>query len=243
MKRTFHIVANWKMNRPSRGVEHFCRELHRENFSCNVWVAPQAMDILALLSTNIDVKIGAQNCSEHDHGAFTGEISPRYLKEMGVHFVIIGHSERRRLYNENDNTVLAKLHAIYKNCLTAVFCVGETLEEREKGLTESVVKKQLEGLEVSENLVIAYEPIWAIGTGKTATAEQAQEIHSFIRDTLDCREIIILYGGSLKPSNAKEILSCPDIDGGLVGGASLDPSSFGDICRTADQLGASSIHM
>ena len=226
------------MNRPPCGVENFCRELFKEEFSCHVWIAPQFIDIPALLSMGVaGVKVGAQTCSEHNQGAFTGETSPHLLKDTGVHFVLIGHSERRLLYGEDHDRVSAKLSAAYKNGITPVFCVGETLEEREKGLTESVVKKQLEGLEVRENLIIAYEPVWAIGTGKTADADCAQEVHRFIRNTLGGRrELTILYGGSLKPANAKEIFSCPDIDGGLIGGASLDPVSFGDICRTADQL-------
>ncbi len=232
-------MANWKMNRPPCGVENFCNKFHMEDTSCNVWIAPQTVDIPALLSTCSGVKVGAQNCSEHDYGAFTGEISPLTLKDIGVHFVLIGHSERRRLYGENHHSVLAKLHAAYKCRLTAVVCVGETLEERERGLTESVVTKQLEGLEVRENLVIAYEPIWAIGTGRSATPHEAQDVHDLIRKILGRRELIILYGGSLKPSNAEDILSCPDIDGGLVGGASLNPVSFREICRVADRLNCS----
>lgn len=185
------------------------------------------------------IKVGAQNMHWEESGAFTGEISGPMLKALGVHYVILGHSERRAYFNETDETVNKKVHAALKHGLVPIVCVGEHLEEREQGQTEAVVKKQVEaafeGLSEDEaaSVVIAYEPIWAIGTGKSSTAEDANEVIAFIRQTIAekcgqraAEQIRIQYGGSVKPDNVKEYMSQSDIDGALVGGASLEPDSY-----------------
>ncbi len=189
------------------------------------------------------ISVGAQNCAEADSGAFTGEVSAEMLSDLGASMVIIGHSERRTLYGETDDVVLRKTRKALDNGLIAVVCVGETLEERQGGKAEEVVGAQM-SLLISEltdadwkNVVIAYEPVWAIGTGETATPEQAQAIHAFIRGLLTERSADLaaatrlLYGGSVKAANAAELFSQQDIDGGLVGGASLDVDEFLGICR------------
>lgn len=186
-----------------------------------------------------ELKVGAQTMHFEESGAFTGEISPVALKDLNVEYVIIGHSERREMFNETDETVNKKTHAAFKHGLTPIVCVGETLEERESGKTNEIVttqvKKALEGLseEQVKETVIAYEPIWAIGTGKTSSAEDANEVCSEIRRTVSSTfseaaadRVRIQYGGSVKPSNIKEFMAQPDIDGALVGGASLEPASF-----------------
>lgn len=192
------------------------------------------------------VRLGAQNMYFEDKGAFTGEISADFLKQAGCEFVIIGHSERRKYFGETDQGVNEKIKKALSTGMTPIVCVGETLEERERGETEQIVKREvsaaLEGQSGKENIVFAYEPIWAIGTGKTAKPEEANSIHRFIRDIardgfgMDDTGLIILYGGSVKPSNAEELLSQPDIDGSLVGGASLDAQSFAEIIKTASKL-------
>ena len=183
--------------------------------------------------------VGAQNVADHESGAYTGEVSARMLASCEIDYCIVGHSERRAYYGETDQTVAAKVDLLLANGLKPIVCVGEVLEEREAGRQFDVVKTQVEGglfhldAEQIKNIVIAYEPVWAIGTGKTATPEQAQEMHAHIRSLLANRwgkevadEISILYGGSCKPSNAKELFACPDIDGGLIGGASLKADDF-----------------
>ncbi len=192
------------------------------------------------------VKVGGQNLDYHTSGAYTGEISGPMLKDAGCEYVIVGHSERREYYSEDDDLVARKFEAAQEHGLIPILCVGESLEARESGDTESVVEHQLDavlehkGIEAFKNAVIAYEPVWAIGTGKTATPEQAQEVHKFIRDKLagldasvaeGCR---ILYGGSMKPDNAQELISQADIDGGLIGGASLKAEDFLGICTAAN---------
>jgi triosephosphate isomerase len=192
------------------------------------------------------VAMGAQNVSHHDSGAFTGEISPAMLKDMGCDYVIIGHSERRALYGEDDAVVADKLIAVSKSGLKPIFCVGELLEERQQGETEAVVARQLDavlnkagGLAALANAVIAYEPVWAIGTGMTATPDQAQSVHAFIRQRLAAHDgalaqkMRLLYGGSVKGDNASELFAQKDIDGGLIGGASLKAGEFLAICRAA----------
>ena len=181
---------------------------------------------------------GAQNLSEHASGAYTGEVAGPMLKDFGCAYVIVGHSERRTLYGESDQVVARKYAAARKVGLKPILCVGETLEERDQGVTEAVVGRQLkavldlEGIASFADAVIAYEPVWAIGTGRTATPQQAQDVHAFIRaqlaalDPALASQVRILYGGSVKGSNAGELLAMPDIDGGLVGGASLDPKDF-----------------
>ena len=197
-----------------------------------------------LLTETQSIKVGAQNMYWERSGAFTGEISPAMLRELFVRYVVLGHSERRALFGETDAIVNRKVHAAYEEVLRPILCIGETLEQRERGEIEKVLSSQLRGSlanvaakELHET-VIAYEPVWAIGTGKTASAAQAQEAHAFIRKTLGemsdeatADKVRIQYGGSVKPDNARELLSQPDIDGALVGGASLDPRSFAQIVK------------
>ncbi|HSD61340.1 MAG TPA: triose-phosphate isomerase [Burkholderiales bacterium] len=190
-----------------------------------------------------DISWGAQDVSEHAKGAFTGEVSAAMLKEFGCRYVIVGHSERRALYGEDDRTVAAKFIAAHGAGLIPILCVGETLEQREAGATEGVVSRQLDavadaaGVGALSRAVIAYEPVWAIGTGRTATTQQAQEVHDLLRrrvagrDRSVASELRILYGGSVKAANAGDLFAMPDIDGGLVGGASLAPEEFLAICR------------
>jgi triosephosphate isomerase (TIM) len=191
------------------------------------------------------VSWGAQNVSEHDAGAYTGEVSGAMLKEFGCRYAIVGHSERRSLYSEDDGKVAAKFLAARRAGLTPILCVGETLTERESAATESVIRRQLgavldaAGAAALAESVLAYEPVWAIGTGKTATPQQAQEVHAFIRGRVAERSrdvaqgLTILYGGSVKSGNARELFAMPDVDGGLVGGASLVAADFVAICAAA----------
>ncbi len=186
---------------------------------------------------------GAQSLSEHDAGAYTGEVSGAMIREFGCRYVIVGHSERRTLYGETDARVAAKLGAALRHGLTPIVCIGESLVERDRGETEQVLKRQLEavisaqGVAALSQSVLAYEPIWAIGTGRTATPQQAQGAHAFVRaqvaarDAETARELTILYGGSVKPGNAAELFGMPDVDGGLIGGASLAAEDFLGICR------------
>ena len=188
---------------------------------------------------------GAQNVSEHDSGAYTGEVSAAMLREFGCRYAIVGHSERRSLFGESDQQVAAKFAAARRGGLTPILCVGETLDERERGETERVVERQLEavladaGVAAVAEAVLAYEPVWAIGTGKTATPRQAQDVHAFIRESISRRDkpaaerVTILYGGSVKAANACELFAMPDIDGGLIGGASLAAEEFVAICAAA----------
>jgi len=188
---------------------------------------------------------GAQNVSQHEKGAFTGEVAVGMLKDFGCAITLVGHSERRAIYGEDDATVAAKFVALQKAGIKPVLCVGETLEEREKNITEAVVERQLmavinlAGWDALANSVIAYEPVWAIGTGKTATPQQAQDVHAFIRGLIAkqnatlAENLTILYGGSVKGANAAELFAMPDIDGGLIGGASLDAKEFVAICKAA----------
>ncbi len=216
-----------------------------DSLSCDVAVFPpfpyltQAADLLK----GSDIALGAQNCSDQDSGAYTGEVSAAMLADCGCTMGLVGHSERRALYGENDYTVLAKTRKLLENGIKAVVCVGETLEQRKALREETVVSEQLNLLigELSnadwDKVIIAYEPVWAIGTGETATPEQAQAMHAFIRSELKkvsdsvAEKTLILYGGSVKAANAAEIFAKPDVDGGLVGGASLDVNEFLQICR------------
>jgi triosephosphate isomerase len=178
---------------------------------------------------------GAQNMSEHAQGAYTGEVSAAMLREFGCRYAIVGHSERRQLYGESDAQVAAKFAAARSAGITPILCVGETLEEREAGRTEEVVARQLGAILKSKdfgNAVLAYEPVWAIGTGRNATPDQAQAVHAFLRARLSA-DVRILYGGSVKAANAAAIFAMPDIDGGLIGGASLDPRDFAAIVAAA----------
>lgn len=242
------IAGNWKMYKLlSEAVDTALnlKPLVANANHCEVIIAP-VFTVIKTVSDRLEgsnIKIAAQNCStETKHSAHTGEVCADMLKDVGASHVILGHSERRQFYGESDNSVNAKTKACLSFGLSPIVCVGEILQEREDGKAESVVKfqldKGLDGLTTSdmERIIIAYEPVWAIGTGKTATPQQAQEMHAFIRDVLtekhgkDVAEATrILYGGSVKPDNIKELMDQLDVDGALVGGASLDPNSFANI--------------
>ena len=240
------IAGNWKMNMLPNETIDFIEKLEPEVKNTNnevILCVPYTDLFYALLTAQeTNIKIGAQNMHFEESGAYTGEISGKMLKSIGVEYVIIGHSERRQYYNETDETVNKKIKAAFANDLKPIVCVGETLEERESNRTEEIITTQtelaLQGLtaEQVEKTIIAYEPIWAIGTGKTATAEDANNSIKAIRDKI-CQiygqmianGVIIQYGGSVKSSNAKELFEMSDIDGGLVGGASLKPDEFAKI--------------
>lgn len=248
-KREIHIVGNWKMNQTLHEISNFFIEMTKMKMElkCKAWIAPQALHIPILKEiafTTGAIQVGAQNCSEHDSGAFTGEISPLALADIGAEFVIIGHSERRTIYKEGNELLNKKVLAALKHNLKVIYCVGETLEEREANKTFSVLEEQLSvGLkDISADkahlLMIAYEPVWAIGTGKVATSEQAEEAHAFIRSKLlqNSEQTIILYGGSVKPDNIDALLRKENIDGALVGGASLKSADFKALCSSASVL-------
>ena len=251
--RDILVAGNWKMNGSELG--------NADLVSGIIAGAPEAANVhllvcppypyLASLAEQVkgsDVALGAQNVSEHEKGAYTGEVAPAMLKDVGCEYVIVGHSERRTLYGETSVQVAAKFGAALAAGLTPILCVGETLEEREAGSTEDVVKEQLDaalesnGIAAFASAVIAYEPVWAIGTGMTATPEQAQDVHRYIRGVLAARDeavaegIQILYGGSMKGDNAAGLLGMPDIDGGLIGGASLKSDDFLAIARAATEI-------
>lgn len=235
------MVGNWKMNKNGKECNEYVEEFNAKySGKTEAWLAPQSLYVKLVINSGI--KAGLQNCSEHVEGAYTGEVSPRTFKEMGGHFVILGHSERRQYFAESNQTLNAKVRTALKEGLVAIYCVGETLAEREANQTLAIVGNQIQqglndqSLANAENLIVAYEPVWAIGTGKTATPAQAQEVHAFIRKELSAKfpgfgdKVKILYGGSVKPDNVKELLSEKDIDGGLVGGASLKAKDFLALC-------------
>lgn len=242
--RTPIIAGNWKLNMNPVQTAEFVKNVKNDlpaTTEVESVIAAPAVDLPALLEAakGSELKVAAENCYFEDEGAFTGETSPKVLKEMGVDYVVIGHSERRDYFHETDEDINKKAHAIFRNNLTPIICCGETLETREAGKAEAWVEGQVEaalkGLSADQvaSLVIAYEPIWAIGTGKTATADQAQEICAVVRQTVaklynkeTADNVRIQYGGSVKPANVKELMSKEDIDGGLVGGASLVPDSY-----------------
>lgn len=240
------IAGNWKMNMlPNEAIEYITKlsQLVKDTKNEVILCVPYTDLFYALLTAqNTNIKIGAQNMHFEEKGAYTGEVSAKMLKSINVEYVIIGHSERRQYFNETDETVNKKIKAAFANKLKPIVCVGETLEQRENGEAVEVITKQtelaLEGLtkEQVKNTIIAYEPIWAIGTGKTATSEDANNAIKEIRNKISqiygkevSDEIIIQYGGSVKSKNAKELFTMSDIDGGLVGGASLDPEEFSKI--------------
>ncbi len=242
------IAGNWKMNMlPNEAIDYIQSFAPMvENVEAEVILCVPYTDLFyALLNTQgTNIKIGAQNMHFEETGAYTGEVSGKMLKVVGVEYVIIGHSERRQMFNETDETVNKKIKTAFENELKPIVCVGETLEEREAGKTVEKITTQtrlaLEGLNASQvkNTIIAYEPIWAIGTGKTATSEDAnnsiKEIRAEIKKIYGediANEVIIQYGGSVKSSNAKELFNTSDIDGGLVGGASLKPEEFSKIVK------------
>lgn len=250
MRKPF-IAGNWKMNKTIKEALELVNDLKR-NFvdveEADIVVCPPytALSEVADLLLDSNIELGAQDVYWENQGAFTGEISPLMLKDVGCQYVIIGHSERRKYFFETDEIVNKKIIAAKIAGLTPIFCIGETLEERQAKKTIEVVEKQLKGglkdLEDSDilKIIIAYEPVWAIGTGKTATPQTAQEVHAFIRGWLakhysleTSQNIRILYGGSIKPSNIKELMKEVDIDGALVGGASLESSSFVEIVKNS----------
>ncbi len=251
-KRKLIIAGNWKMNKTVAEALALVRGLNIELAGvkevdivvCPPFTALSEVSKEILGSKNI--RLGAQNMSEHNFGAYTGEIAAGMLKEFSVRYVILGHSERRQFQNESDELISKKALAAHAASLKPIVCVGETLAQREANETESIVGTQLKGSLAGlsktqmEETVVAYEPVWAIGTGKTATTAQAQEVHAFIRQTIAslfdeavARRVRIQYGGSVKPSNARELMSQRDVDGALVGGASLDDRSFSDIIKNS----------
>jgi triosephosphate isomerase len=246
------VAGNWKMNTTlEEGVElanNVNALLKGKKANCDVIVCvpfTHLTSVNAVLEPEL-VGLGAENCSEHAKGAYTGEVSASMVKSTGAGYVILGHSERRQYFGENNEQLLAKTKIALENGLIPIFCVGEVLEQREDGSFNEVVKSQVEALftlsaEDFGKIVIAYEPVWAIGTGKTATAEQAQEMHAHIRGVIAGKygkevadNTSILYGGSCKPSNAKEIFAKPDVDGGLIGGAALKAEDFMGIIEAFD---------
>lgn len=247
------VAGNWKMNLDYiTGVGLFSEIVNMVNDEVmgdqQIIVCPPFIHISAisqLAKSHQNVSVGAQNCHQADSGAFTGEISAQMLQSVGVEYVIVGHSERRQYFSETDSLLAEKVNSVLKNQLNPIFCIGETLDERNQNAHFDVIKRQLADglfhLEESDfrKVILAYEPVWAIGTGLTATPEQAQEIHEFIRKEVEgkygsdiSQNISILYGGSCNPKNAAELFAKPDIDGGLIGGAALKSRDFVDIIKS-----------
>ena len=250
-ERKLIIAGNWKMNKTVAEALALVEDLKRELANVkevDVVVCPPftALSEVSKAVLDSNLRLGAQNMSENGAGAFTGEIAAGMLKEFSVRYVILGHSERRQYQQESDALIAKKAAAAHAASLKPIVCVGETLAEREGNLMEQVLATQVRGSlagltkEQMAETVVAYEPVWAIGTGKTATTQQAQDAHAFIRKTLaamfdegTAKKVRIQYGGSVKPSNANELMSQPDVDGALVGGASLESRSFADIIRNS----------
>ena len=230
------IAGNWKMYKGPGAAAEFCLGLREEELEgVDVVVAPPfvSLAVAVQLLAGTEIGVAAQNVHWEEEGAYTGEISPAMLLELGVYGAIVGHSERRQYFGENDENVRKRAQGALAAGMFVIGCVGETEEERERGDAESVLRRQVSAFEADDNLVLAYEPVWAIGTGKTATPEIAQEAHGFIKSLLD---VPVLYGGSVKPDNAAVLLSQPDVDGALVGGASLELESFIAICRAGANI-------
>jgi triosephosphate isomerase len=250
-ERKLIIAGNWKMHKTAAEALALVKSLKIDLANIkevDVVVCPPftALAIVATAVLESNIRLGAQNMSEHHSGAHTGEIAAGMLKEFSVRYVILGHSERRQYQKESDELISKKALAAHAASLRPIVCVGETLAERDGGLMEKVLETQIRGSlagltpEQMDETVIAYEPVWAIGTGRTATSEQAQSAHAFIRGLLGktfgetvARRVRIQYGGSVKPSNARELMEQPDVDGALVGGASLDTRSFSDIIKNS----------
>lgn len=251
--RTKIVAGNWKMNNDLNAsinlISEIKNKLNKKSFRTRIIICPPftSLETASTLLKGTSIFLGAQNMYYETNGAFTGEISPLMLKSVGCEYVIIGHSERRTIFNESNQIINQKIRSAVKNELKPIFCIGETLEERELNLTFKVIEKQIrEGLEgINEyelaNLILAYEPVWAIGTGRNATPEQAQEVHKFIRQLVAeaisssfSQNLIIQYGGSVKPENSRELMLQPDIDGALVGGACLKSDSFLKIIESAE---------
>jgi triosephosphate isomerase (TIM) len=246
MRRSL-VAGNWKMNGSGEGSRALVTAIKEglSGVTAEVAICPPYVYLPAIASMleGSPVAWGAQNLSEHESGAYTGEVSGPMLRDFGCKYAIVGHSERRTLYGELDAVVAHKFAAAQRSGLVPILCVGELLEERETGVTEAVVARQLDavlelvGVDAFADAVVAYEPVWAIGAGKTATPQQAQDVHAFIRGKIAAQDdtmaakLRILYGGSVKGSNAAELFGMPDIDGGLIGGASLNAEEFLTICR------------
>jgi triosephosphate isomerase len=253
MSRRTLIAGNWKMNKTATEAAALVTEIKRDVFdvdNVDILVCPPftALAVVSDVVRDSNVALGAQNMYFEDKGAYTGEVSAEMLKDCGCSHVIIGHSERRTIFNESDEIINKKIKKALEADLTPILCIGEKLEEREANQTFEVITKQLEGdlaqidSDNMKKIIIAYEPVWAIGTGKTATSQQAQEAHAFIRNLLKEKYdsnvsdgIIILYGGSMKPANVEELVSQPDVDGGLIGGASLEAGSFVDLVKKSNK--------
>jgi len=249
MQRQKIIAGNWKMNGNLAFIDTITSELNNLEFTNNITVVlcPSFVHLSALSAkiSNKNIKLGSQNISEHSSGAFTGETSADMLNEISVKYAIIGHSERRSIFGETDNQIAEKVKSALANGLTPILCIGESETERAQQKTETILSQQLQpvideiGIEKFKDVVIAYEPVWAIGTGKTASPEMAQETHQFIRQFLAnnnaeiAEGVSLLYGGSVNAANSKELFAQTDIDGGLIGGASLKVDEFKIICSTA----------
>jgi triosephosphate isomerase len=245
------VAGNWKMNTNvseavelAKGIRDRVSEVPS---SVKLIVAPPFTNITSVcdILSGTPVAVSSQNCADHDKGAYTGEVSAAMVASCGCKYVILGHSERRQYYGETSEKIVEKMKLAFANGLDVILCIGENLEEREAGKQDEVTKKEVEDVlfqftaEDMAKVVVAYEPVWAIGTGKTATNEQAEEIHKHVRKVIAdhfgkevADNMTILYGGSCKPSNAKELFACPDIDGGLIGGASLKPDDFIAIAKS-----------
>lgn len=243
MSREKTFVANWKMNKASGEVQTFLKKLSQQIGARRAYIAPSFTQVsLAASLANSQITIGAQNMSEHAKGAYTGEVSLDMLKGAGAEFVILGHSERRHIYGESDEVIRKKVELAQRECFSFIICIGETIEERKGGQMEQVLKRQiasaLQGIEglSPDQLMLAYEPVWAIGTGEAATPEMANSAQEYCRHLIEemigknfSDSLRILYGGSVKPGNAAELLDQPHIDGFLIGGASLEADSFAQI--------------
>jgi triosephosphate isomerase len=236
MTRTRLVAGNWKMHGSRASNRALLDALLKgiqdlKGVECAVCVPFPFLGEVSERLAGTAIAWGAQNLSEHAQGAYTGEVSAAMLAEFGCRYVIVGHSERRHIFGESDAQVAAKFAAVRGAGMTPILCVGETLQEREAGRTEEVVARQLDAVDFKKG-VLAYEPVWAIGTGRNATPEQAQALHAFLRKKLS-PDTLILYGGSVKPQNAAQIFAMPDVDGGLIGGASLVAKDFLDIVKAA----------
>ena len=246
------VAGNWKMNKTAKEAAQFFNELKPlvadvNNAGIVIGAPFTALETATRETAGSNIKIAAENMNAKESGAYTGEVSPLMLKDLGVEYVILGHSERREYYHETDEIINEKVKSALAHDLKPILCFGETLEEREAGTTNDVVKTQITGglkdVTAAEmaNVVLAYEPVWAIGTGKTATPEQAQEVHAFIRGLLTdlygkevAENVTVQYGGSMNDANAADLIAQTDIDGGLVGGASLIPEKFAVIIKAGD---------
>ena len=253
MAKKYYVYGNWKMNLITEEIKDFIRALSNSSISnkIEIAIAPQSIHFTLVkhLLENHSIRVGLQQCSEHLKGAYTGEVSPLAAKNLKTDFVLVGHSERRSLFGENLEIVSKKTKTLIELEMKVVFCIGETFEERKQGRIFDVLTEQLASTldqfnpqQILDNMIIAYEPVWAIGTGEVATPSQANEAHQFIREFIskkyghNLEAVPLLYGGSVKPENFEDLLKMPHIDGALVGGASLNADSFIRLCSIAQQL-------